>query len=139
MNLKHAGYTLIEVLIGITILGILMALSATGYQSYQRGIQLNEMIQKTVGIIRDVQEESMTKSLSYTISYVAATKTFVVKDASNATIKTSKLPYGEVTSWANNITFLSRGLPQQQYQFTLKNFTRTRNIFVLTTGKVIVR
>ncbi|WP_034345599.1 hypothetical protein [Deinococcus misasensis] len=139
MRQQRSGYTLIEILVLVGILTILFSLGVGSYQSYQKAVQLNEMVEKTAGLIRDTQEASMTNSQSYLVDYVPASTTFEVRDSSSTLIRTLKLPYGEANNWINDIVFLSRGLPQQQYQFNLKNGARTRTVYVLTTGKVIVR
>lgn len=133
------GFTLIEMLMVMAVMGIVLALGINWYVSYNRSVQLSETTQQVTSFLRNVQETSLVNSMAYRVTYVPATNVLQVRDSSNALVRTSKLSYGSFDVWSEDVWFLSRGLPQKQYQMTLKNANKTRQVFVLVTGKVISR
>lgn len=133
------GFTLIEMLMVMAVMGIVLALGINWYVSYNRSVQLSETTQQVTSFLRNVQETSLVNSMAYRVTYVPATNVLQVRDSSNALVRTSKLRYGSFDVWSEDVWFLSRGLPQKQYQMTLKNANKTRQVFVLVTGKVISR
>lgn len=133
------GFTLVELLMGMLVISILLAISSTWFLSYRRSAQLNETTQTVTSFIRGTQESSLVNSMSYRVTYVSASKVLQVRDSGNNLVRTIKLPYGSFDAWPEDLQFMSRGLPQKQYQMTLKNGDKTRQVFVLVTGKVISR
>lgn len=133
------GLTLLEIIIVMAMLSILMAIGVNGYRAYSQRLQLNEAAQNTASFIRDVSQKSLTQSNQFKITSAANSGTLTWKDSSNAVVKNLVLPYGKLTAWPEDLVFLSRGLPLKQYKITLNHEGRTRDLYVLTTGKVIVR
>lgn len=138
---SRQGFTLLELLVVLAILGILLAMAAPGLLGYINTIRANEAAAALASGLRRAGGAALSRSVAVTVSVTDGGNAIAWKAAADAGAVTQPLPYGAaVTSVtpAGAITFSGRGLPTEQYAVQLRTRTVSRTVVVLVTGKVVI-
>ncbi len=131
------GFSLLELLVTIAILGILVALSTLFLNQYIQRLRLNEASRTLADTLRRVSDEAITQSRQ--LDLVVAGDTLIWR-ADGAEIGRQVLPNGATVSDQNpggTISYTGRGLPLQQVRFEISRGSLNRQVFMLPTGMVI--
>lgn len=75
---RDAGFTLIELTIGMLITGMLMALGTAGWTSYQRSVEHRNAAQGLVSALRNAQQSSLAEAVTYCVSFDAGNRSYTV-------------------------------------------------------------
>lgn len=78
---RDAGFTLIELTIGMVITGILMGLGTAGWTSYQRSVEHRSAAQTLVSALRNAQQSSLAEAVTYCVSFDTANRAYTVYKA----------------------------------------------------------
>lgn len=142
MNKRMArGFTLLEVLIVLVVLGILLAIAVPNLMRLIRTNQVREAAQVTAAAVRRAGGLALTHSRSFTLSVSTDKKTLSWADSDNSSAGTVILPNDVQLSAiapSGPLAFSGRGLPVQQVQLTVSRYGISKNVVVLPTGKVLL-
>lgn len=112
----HKGYTLVELLVGISIVVVVFAVGFVSYREFSRRQSLTGVTKQLVGDLRLAQQLALTGQkpttgscttlVGYVISRTSSTSYHLIADCSNAdyVIKTIDMPI-DTTISAGNVTF----------------------------------
>lgn len=75
---RDAGFTLIELTIGMLITGILMGLGTAGWTSYQRSVEHRNAAQGLVSALRNAQQSSLAEAVTYCVAFDTASRAYTV-------------------------------------------------------------
>ncbi|MGM3309365.1 pilus assembly FimT family protein [Anabaena sp. WFMT] len=98
---QDTGFTLIEMLVVVVMIGILSAIVAPSWLGFVNRQRLNKAHEEVVTAIKQVQEEAKKKKVSYSISLRKNTTTQAFEFAIYPTKKSNGtvLPTSEITTW----------------------------------------
>ena len=142
MNAKK-GFTLLEILIVVAIIGILLAVSSVGLQGYIQQLRLNEATSEVKQTLKRVLDEAVTQSREMRISVSSDSSAIVWEtkpvlgswqEAGRETLPNS----ASVSVGGGAVVINGRGLPEQQRQFQVTRNEKSRMVTLLTSGLVIV-
>lgn len=63
------GFTMIELLVGMVIVGALAAMSTSGWLRYQRTVEHRGSAQELVSTLRNAQQRALAEATSYCVSF----------------------------------------------------------------------
>lgn len=137
---KTQAYTLIEILVTLSVMAILMAIALVTFMQYLDSARLNEAAQTVVETLRRAGSAALSRSEGYTVAASGSALTW--QKATDSVAQTQALPNGAtVTNLtpAGPIQFSGRGLPTVQYTLTITTQGgRTKKVVLLPTGKVVL-
>lgn len=139
--MKQSGYTLIEVLVVIAILGILMGLSSWGLMGYLAKSRARETAEATAASLREAVNTALSRSEGITVKPTADNKGMNWKNGSGAVNINAVLPNDGVIMGivpAEDIKITGRGLPLKQYKVNVKAANIDRTVILMITGKVVL-
>lgn len=75
---RQAGFTLVELTVGMLVVGALLGLSTSGWTKYQRAVEHRGGAQQLVSALRNAQQASLTEAVTYCVSFDTAASTYRV-------------------------------------------------------------
>lgn len=142
------GFSLIEILVILAILGIALSMGYTGLQRWVSFARVQGGSQELVRLIRDVGNRALNTGQAHSIEISVNSDSLIWhSNDAGATNQTTKLPDGVTVSYFNNpqgngkLDFTGRGLPStsSNYQLKVKYRSLERTIVVLLSGKAVVQ
>jgi len=136
------GFSLVEALIVLAILGTLLAVGSVGLLGYLQTTRLNQARQEVATALRLVGNKALTESRPYTVSVQTGTPAQIrwAPTGSSSISGNIIVPYdvriASVTP-SGPIQYVGRGFPVQQYTLTLQLGPRSTTVVLLPTGKVV--
>jgi prepilin-type N-terminal cleavage/methylation domain-containing protein len=133
------GFSLIELLVLIAVIGILLAIGALNLNNYIQQQRLNEAARTLGETLRQISHDAMNQSQEMVLAETINQSQLSWQDETAKTFQQS-LPHNIKVSAqvpAGNITFTGRGFPVLGYSFTLSYNAKTRVVHLLPTGAVI--
>ena len=73
-----AGFTMIELLVVMVIIGALSALGTSGWSRYQRTVEHRGSAQELVSALRNAQQASLAEAVTYCVTFDAAARSYQV-------------------------------------------------------------
>lgn len=126
--MKNFGFTLIEFLIVIGIIGILAMIGVPVFRSYQPDIQLSGIVRNLVADLRYAQQLTVTEQVEHGVRFCTSTENYqIIKYLSPEEIlKEENLPpevtFGNIEGFINNeVRFNAYGAVNKSGFITLEN------------------
>ncbi len=133
--MTRRAFTLVELLVTVSVLAFLAAFTVPTYQLLLSQLQLNSAVNEAANFIRTAQQRTVTEQQVYGITLTLnddAIPMFVVQGATSPVIGTMDLPNSiEVGSISfggqTDIRFSAAGAPSTSGSFTLRDTIRNRS------------
>lgn len=74
----QAGFTMIELLVVMVIIGALSALGTSGWSRYQRNVEHRGSAVELVSALRNAQQASLAEAVTYCVSFDTAARSYQV-------------------------------------------------------------
>jgi prepilin-type N-terminal cleavage/methylation domain-containing protein len=134
-NPSKRGFSLLEILLILAVLGILLGISGFLLSGYLRQQRLNEATRVLGETLRHVAELATTQSQEFTLTFSSTTITWQNEDAvsNNQVLPNSTT----LTAPISTIKFSGRGLPETGGAFSVSLNSETRTVYLSPTGAVI--
>jgi len=135
------GFSLVEMLVALAVLGVLLAVGAVGLLGYLETTRLNEARQEVATALRLVGNRALSESQPYTVSVHSGTPARIswAREGSTNELGSVTVPHNVQVFVNPNgpMRYVGRGFPVRQYELTLTRGSRSATVVVLTTGKVV--
>ena len=138
------GFSLMEMLVALAILGVLLAVGAVGLLGYLETARLNQARQEVATALRLVGNRALSESQPYTVRVHSGTpgtpaRISWARAGSTGELGSVTVPHNVRVSVNPNrpMQYVGRGFPVEQYVLTLERGSRSATVVVLTTGKVV--
>lgn len=138
------SFTLLELLVIISIIGVLTLSAIPAFRAFQPSLQLSGTTQELVGDLRYIQQLTVTEQKEHCIQFFLADKKYQVKRCEGELIKEKVLPQEieslSVSGFTNNeVRYNPYGAVKESGTIDLKNIKNaTRTISVRPSGFVEV-
>jgi prepilin-type N-terminal cleavage/methylation domain-containing protein len=135
-----SGFTLMELLIVVAILGVLLSLSTWSLNGYIQRLRLEEGSRVAGSALQRVGEIAIKRNQTLRLTVLNQNEFVWSTQSDNVELGRSRLPNNVIVSNQNPngaIVFSGRGLPQQQYSFTLTRNDLSQQVTLLPTGLVL--
>jgi type IV fimbrial biogenesis protein FimT len=145
---KQSGFTLIEMMIVIAIMGIFAGIAIPNYLSYMPKHRLNGAARRVMGDLMAARMKAVSQNCDVRVAFVADDAEYKIWTDSNndgaidsgeEITKNIQSNYHDVTiSTTKNIEFHSRGTANPSGTITLtgSNSTNSKNVNIRITGRV---
>jgi prepilin-type N-terminal cleavage/methylation domain-containing protein len=146
---RSQGFSLIEMLIVLAILGILSAIGIVNYNNYARSIRIKEVSNSIAQLFQDTSARAINKGtaikIGFSLNQTAGADMTITGDGSSETISLEN--DAEITSVQNSsgaqtsVTFKARGRMDSGSTLvvTTQLGTQTRTVRLLITGKTVIQ
>jgi prepilin-type N-terminal cleavage/methylation domain-containing protein len=139
---SKSGFTLVELMVVIAVLGILMSIAALGLRNYILQLRLNEASVTVIQTLKRLGDLAITQSRPVRLQVTAAPELTWAGQGTGSTweqLGTLALPEGTtlVQNPIGAITFSGRGLPQTQTTFTIRRGNLQSVVTLLPSGLVV--
>ncbi len=134
---RHQGFTLIEILLVIAMLGILLGVGLLNLNRYMQSSRLNEASKVMGETLRRVSELAITESQRISVT-IGTNNISWREEATNLSRGDQTLPYTATITdeTSNSITFTGRGLPLKDETFEISLGDKSKNVYLSVTGAV---
>lgn len=109
---RDSGITLIEVVVTITLLGVVMAFAVVGWSSWSRAREQKATADELRTVLRSAQQRAVTEGVSMCVSFTATSYTVRRSNCSSTEVVDGPVPVeGEthLAGPAGGVTFAPRG------------------------------
>jgi len=135
------GFSLVEMLVALAVLGVLLAVGAVGLLGYLETTRLNQARQEVAAALRLVGNRALSESQPYTVGVHSGPPARIswARAGSTGELGSVTVPHNVRVSVDPDgpMQYVGRGFPVQQYVLTLERGSRSATVVVLTTGKVV--
>ena len=138
MKRLNSGFSLIELLVVIAVLSILLSIGVINLRNVMQTQRLSEVSSMVAENLKQAANEARLESRFVQVN-VASNKLTWVYSSDNTTVKEADLAYGASISPTNPSLFTGRGLPQAAQTYTVSLNGKSKNVYLLPTGAVILR
>jgi prepilin-type N-terminal cleavage/methylation domain-containing protein len=134
---RQQGFSLIEILIVLAILGILLGIGGFNLNRYIQTSRLNEATKIVGETLRRVSELAVTKSQKM-IATINTNSISWEDEATHTPRGSQTLPYAAsiTNKTTSSVTFLGRGIPEQDENFEISLGSKTKTVYLFVTGAV---
>ena len=139
---RQSGFTLVELMITIAVLGIAAAIAVPNFLSQMPQWRLNGAARQVMGDLMAARMQAVKENTSVTVAYMNKQQ-YTVSNGTATTTKDIGTNYSDVTIGADfgNIVFSSRGTlnPPTRTIILSSSSGPTKSITVLLTGRVRIK
>ena len=106
--MRHRGFTLVELMVALAIIGILTSIGIPLFANYQKAAKLHSEAQILTSQLRYAQQLAITEQKIYNVELLTVSKSYRVRNSqTNVIIKTvsfdPEISFGQITGFTNNI------------------------------------
>jgi prepilin-type N-terminal cleavage/methylation domain-containing protein len=130
------GFTMLEMLIAVAIASVLVTVSYTSWRNYSAQQRLRYGAIQLASGLREAEERAKAERAAYTVTFTAASSTYVIKRTAGGFIENAVLPSGVTPQASDIVTFSAFGRPDAAHTVTLQNNTGTKTASVDTAGGI---
>ena len=117
----EAGFNLLEVLLTVSLIGILLALSYTSWRGYNAQQQVRYGTAQVATDLREAEERAKSERTPYTVTFTTSSSTYSIARNTGGFLEHATLP-GTVTPTTNTVvTFSDFGVPDAAHTITVQN------------------
>jgi prepilin-type N-terminal cleavage/methylation domain-containing protein len=148
---KVRGFSLIEMLIVISVLAILAAIGVANYNSYARSLRLREVNNQIAQLFQDTSAQAINRSskftMTFTLNQAAGADITVSGDGGSETIslesdaELTSVKYKTKTANVTNLEFDARGRTSDPDPLVVgtRLGSLTGTVRLLATGKTVIQ
>lgn len=140
---NNAGFTLIELMASIGIMGILIAVAIPSFFSFLPALRLSDAARQIATDLQQVRMKAISQNIAYQVNFSTSTSTYVVQKCSGACTNDSGnivLPDGiAVISATASPQFQPRGTAAAAAIITLSNGATQKWVCVRSVGRVNIQ
>lgn len=121
---SHGGYTVVDLLIVLALVGVLTALAIPQFVSQRRLLRSSAMIREIVTQIRYARQQALSQRQVFTVQYDDATKTISIIDHNNdpessgiAVLTASGYPNTAGSAVVSRVQLTQGGLPASEIRY----------------------
>jgi prepilin-type N-terminal cleavage/methylation domain-containing protein len=148
---KNRGFSLIEMLIVISVLAILAAIGVANYNSYARSVRFREVNNRIAQLFQDTSARAINRSekftMTFTLNQAAGADITVTGDKSSETIslesdaELTSVKYKNKTTNTTSLVFDTRGRTTDPDTLVVSTQlgSLTGTVRLLATGKTVIQ
>jgi prepilin-type N-terminal cleavage/methylation domain-containing protein len=148
---KNRGFSLIEMLIVISVLAILAAIGVANYNSYARSVRFREVNNRIAQLFQDTSARAINRSaeftMTFTLNQAAGVDITVTGDKSSETIslesdaELTSVKYKSKTTNVTSLVFDTRGRTTDPDTLVVSTQlgSLTGTVRLLATGKTVIQ
>ncbi len=115
------GFTIVEVMIASVLAGILLVAAYGSWRKYSDQQRLRYGVVQVASSLRQGEERAKAERAQYTITFTAASSTYVIQRVSGGYLENAEMPSGVSAEASDTVTFSPFGVPDAEHTITLKN------------------
>lgn len=127
LDQQKSGFSLIELMITLSVIIILISITIPTINAYQKSLTLNNEATKLIGKLRLAQQQAVSEQIKYSLQLEPATNSYsLINESASSTVETINLPpelqITNLSGFLNNrATFNPIGAADYEGQFNLQN------------------
>jgi type IV fimbrial biogenesis protein FimT len=133
------GFTVLELVVTIGILGMLFAIAVPSFQSLLPGLRLTAAARQVTAELQQARMKAVNQNTTFQVQFAAGAYSYVVQRCTPTCVNETGnvlLPEGISVQVAATPQFLPRGTANSPSTITLTNGTSTVQVQVLAVGRV---
>jgi type IV fimbrial biogenesis protein FimT len=137
---KSSGFTLIELITSIAVLGILLAIAAPSFNRFMRNIEVRNAAESILSGIQRARAEAVGRNTnvsftlsndsSWTVSVVAPAAQIESRPANEGSQNVTRTITGSATITFNNLGIIANAEPLQQIDFSAEGSNRPLRVTI---------
>jgi prepilin-type N-terminal cleavage/methylation domain-containing protein len=131
-----SGFSLLEVVITVALLGLLVTLAFTRWQGYMAHQRLRYGTAQVATDLRSAQERARSERTPYTVSFTSGVSTYSIAGGSGGFQENTQLPDGVTAVASVTVTFSAFGKLGASQTVTVQNSAGTRTITANPAGGI---
>lgn len=136
MPTREGGFTILEMVIVITIMSVLVTLSYTNWRNYSAQQRLRFGVIQVASNIREAEERAKAERTQYTIAFTGSSGNYVIARSTGGFHENASLPTGVTPQASDTVTFSPFGVPDAAHTVTLQSLAGTRTASVDSVGAI---
>lgn len=133
---RHAGHTLIETVVVLSMVGVLLSGAVTGWRGYTARQRIRHAAVQVAADMRQAQERARSERREYRLTFTAASRDYSITRTNPGFVENTTLPDGVVPSAGAVVIFSPYGRPDAVHTITLQSGAGTATVQVKAMGSI---